>query len=163
MTTAAVETRVADLLGANANDLLSFTAKGFSKDALHLPGPDFVDRVVSSTDRPAPVLANFQRILNHGRLGGTGYVSIRPVDQGIEHSAGASFAPNPLYVDPENIAKLALEGGCNAVAWRGATGGEVVGFVSHVDTQTIQSARVAGIDQVLPRSRFVETLPDLLR
>jgi class I fructose-bisphosphate aldolase len=113
---AAVETRIADLLGPTANDLLSYKAKGFSKDALHLPGPDFVDRVVSSTDRPAPVLANFQRILNHGRLAGTGYVSILPVDQGIEHSAGASFAPNPLYFDPGNIAKLALEGGCNAVA-----------------------------------------------
>ena len=113
---AAVETRVADLLGPAANDLLSYKAKGFSKDALHLPGPDFVDRVVSATDRSAPVLANFQRLLNHGRLGGTGYVSILPVDQGIEHSAGASFAPNPLYFDPENIVKLAVEGGCNAVA-----------------------------------------------
>src|SRR5262245_41271826 len=116
MTAAAVETRVADLLGANANDLLSYKAKGFAKDSLHLPGPDFVDRVVSATDRPAPVLANFQRMLNHGRLAGTGYVSILPVDQGIEHSAGASFAPNPQYFDPENIVKLAIEGGCNAVA-----------------------------------------------
>jgi class I fructose-bisphosphate aldolase len=116
MTTAAPETRVAELLGANANDLLSYKAKGFTKEALHLPGPDFVDRVVSATDRPAPVLANFQRMINHGRLAGTGYVSILPVDQGIEHSAGASFAPNPLYFDPENIVKLAIEGGCNAVA-----------------------------------------------
>ena len=116
MTAAAVETRAASLLGANANELLSYKAKGFAKESLHLPGPDFVDRVVSASDRPAPVLANFQRVINHGRLGGTGYVSILPVDQGIEHSAGASFAPNPMYFDPENIVKLALEGGCNAVA-----------------------------------------------
>ena len=116
MTAAAVESRAASLLGANANDLLSYKAKGFAKESLHLPGPDFVDRVVSRTDRSVPVLANFQRIINHGRLAGTGYVSILPVDQGIEHSAGASFAPNPMYFDPENIVKLAIEGGCNAVA-----------------------------------------------
>src|SRR5207244_8756941 len=82
----------------------------------HLPGPDFVDRVVSITDRPPAVLRNFQSILNHGRLAGTGYVSVLPVDQGIEHSAGASFAKNPIYFDGENIVKLAIEGGCNAVA-----------------------------------------------
>jgi class I fructose-bisphosphate aldolase len=83
---------------------------------LHLPGPDFVDRVVSQSDRKPAVLRNFQSILNTGRLAGTGYVSILPVDQGIEHSAGASFAPNPIYFDPENIVRLAIEGGCNAVA-----------------------------------------------
>ena len=82
-----------DLLGSEADDLLSYTAKGFSKDLLHLPGPDFVDRVFAGTDRTADVLRNFNSILNHGRLAGTGYVSILPVDQGIEHSAGASFAP----------------------------------------------------------------------
>ena len=104
------------LLGKDASDLLSYKARGFSRDLLHLPGPDFVDRVVSATDRSPSVLRNFQQILNHGRLAGTGYVSILPVDQGIEHSAGASFAPNPIYFDPENIVKLAIEGGCNAVA-----------------------------------------------
>ena len=105
-----------DLLGGDADKLLNYQAKGFSRDQLHLPGPDFVDRVLASTDRPPNVLRNFQQILNHGRLAGTGYVSILPVDQGIEHSAGASFAKNPIYFDGENIVKLAIEGGCNAVA-----------------------------------------------
>src|SRR6267378_4855593 len=108
--------QITDLLGKDADALLSYTAKGLKADALHLPGPDFVDRILSITDRSPVVLRNFQALLNHGRLGGTGYVSILPVDQGIEHSAGASFAPNPEYFDPENIVKLALEGGCNAVA-----------------------------------------------
>ena len=107
---------VEQLLGKDAESLLSYSAKGFSKDMLHLPGPDFVDRVIVGSDRKAAVLRNFQHILNTGRLGGTGYVSILPVDQGIEHSAGASFAANPIYFDPENIVKLAIEGGCNAVA-----------------------------------------------
>ncbi|HTL29486.1 MAG TPA: class I fructose-bisphosphate aldolase [Tepidisphaeraceae bacterium] len=105
-----------DLLGADADNLLNYTAKGFKKEMLHLPGPDFVDRVVSISDRRPQVLRNFQQIINHGRLAGTGYVSILPVDQGIEHSAGASFAKNPIYFDGENIVKLAIEGGCNAVA-----------------------------------------------
>lgn len=105
-----------DLLGEDANALLSYQCKGFSKDVLHLPGPDFVDRVASQSDRPVPVLRNYQLMLNSGRLAKSGYVSILPVDQGIEHSAGASFAPNPIYFDPENIVKLAIEGGCNAVA-----------------------------------------------
>ena len=83
---------------------------------MHLPGPDFVDRVFGPSDRPVPVLRSLQQLFGHGRLAGTGYVSILPVDQGIEHSAGASFAKNPLYFDPENIVKLAIEGGCNAVA-----------------------------------------------
>src|SRR5438309_8317799 len=96
--------------------LLSFSNPKISKDRLHLPGPDFVDRVVLLSDRNNRVLVNLQRIYQHGRLGGSGYVSILPVDQGIEHSAGASFAKNPDYFDPENIVKLALEGGCNAVA-----------------------------------------------
>jgi fructose-bisphosphate aldolase, class I len=107
---------IEELLGKEAGDLLGYKAKGFPKEMLHLPGPDFVDRVVSVTDRTPPVLRNFQQFLSHGRLAGTGYVSILPVDQGIEHSAGASFAPNPEYFDPENIVKLAIEGGCNAVA-----------------------------------------------
>ncbi len=107
---------IASVLGPEAKSLLSYESKTVCKSALHLPGPDFIDRVMVSTDRPVAVLRNMQTILNHGRLGGTGFVSILPVDQGIEHSAGASFAPNPAYFDPENIVKLALEGGCNAVA-----------------------------------------------
>jgi fructose-bisphosphate aldolase, class I len=114
--TAAERSRIHNLLGSEADSLLSYTAKGFPKSALHLPGPDFVDRVVALTDRRPAVLRNFQQMLNTGRLAGTGYVSILPVDQGIEHAAGASFAPNPMYFDPENIVKLAIEGGCNAVA-----------------------------------------------
>jgi len=113
---ASVIKQVEELLGEKAQSLLGYTAKGFPKETLHLPGPDFVDRIVSLTDRSPAVLRNFQLMLNHGRLGGTGYVSILPVDQGIEHSAGASFAPEPIYFDPENIVKLAIEGGCNAVA-----------------------------------------------
>jgi len=104
------------LLGASAESLLNYNAKGISKDKLYLPGPDFIDRVVSQSDRTPSVLCNFQRILGGGRLANTGFVSILPVDQGIEHSAGASFAPNPAYFDPESIVRLALEGGCNAVA-----------------------------------------------
>jgi class I fructose-bisphosphate aldolase len=108
--------KLTDLLGPDADKLLSYAAQGFKKEALHLPGPDFVERVLTSTDRPPTVLRNFQKIINTGRLGGTGYVSILPVDQGIEHSAGASFAKVPIYFDPGNIVKLAIEGGCNAVA-----------------------------------------------
>lgn len=107
---------IEDSLGADTSNLLGHVCKGVTKDQLHLPGPDFVDRVMKDTDRSPQVLRNFQSLLNTGRLGGSGYVSILPVDQGIEHSAGASFAPNPLFFDPENIVKLALEGGCNAVA-----------------------------------------------
>ncbi len=103
------------LLGSEADSLLNYKAK-FPKEQLNLPGPDFVDRVFMQSDRSVNVLRNINSILNHGRLAGTGYVSILPVDQGIEHSAGASFAPNPIYFDPENIVKLAIEGGCNAVA-----------------------------------------------
>src|SRR5947207_2065188 len=107
---------IEDLLGGDARALLDHRCKGIPKDTLHLPGPDFVDRVLSPSDRPVAVLRSLQQILAHGRLAGTGYVSILPVDQGIEHSAGASFAKNPAYFDPENIVKLAIEGGCNAVA-----------------------------------------------
>ena len=107
---------IGDLLGSDADKLLKHECKGITKDQLTLPGPDFVLRVVKETDRNLQVLRNFQSIFDHGRLKGTGYVSILPVDQGIEHSAGASFAPNPAYFDPENIVKLAIEGGCNAVA-----------------------------------------------
>ncbi|MBN1874136.1 MAG: class I fructose-bisphosphate aldolase [Anaerolineae bacterium] len=103
-------------LEQDAEFLLAHKCQTVAKEQLHLPGVDFVDRVLAVGDRPTPVLRNMQSIFDHGRLGGTGYVSILPVDQGIEHSAGASFAPNPLYFDPENIVKLAIAGGCNAVA-----------------------------------------------
>jgi class I fructose-bisphosphate aldolase len=109
-------TQIANLLGDKADYLLNFKNPKISKDRLHLPGPDFVDRIFSATDRNNRVLGNLQRIFSHGRLAGTGYVSILPVDQGIEHSGGASFAKNPDYFDGENIVKLAMEGGCNAVA-----------------------------------------------
>jgi len=107
---------VPELLGSEAEYLLTHESTTIPKESLHLPGPDFVDRVMSITDRRPPVLRNMQTLFNHGRLGGTGYLSILPVDQGIEHTGGASFAPNPIYFDPENIVKLAIEGGCNAVA-----------------------------------------------
>lgn len=109
-------TNVAQLLGDDADSLLNHVSKTIPKENLQLPGSDFVDRVWAGSDRNPNVLRNMQAIYDHGRLGGTGYVSILPVDQGIEHSAGASFAPNPQYFDPENIVKLAIEGGCNAVA-----------------------------------------------
>jgi class I fructose-bisphosphate aldolase len=107
--------KIKELLGSDADSLLSYKAK-FPKEQLHLPGPDFVDRIFAQTDRNINVLKNLQWIFQTGRLAGSGYLSILPVDQGIEHSAGASFAPNPMYFDPENIVKLAIEGGCNAVA-----------------------------------------------
>jgi class I fructose-bisphosphate aldolase len=107
--------RIESTLGDQAA-LLAHTCKTISKDQLHLPGPDFVDRVYAQSDRTPRVLGSLQRLIDTGRLSGTGYVSILPVDQGIEHSAGASFAPNPAYFDPENIVKLGIEGGCNAVA-----------------------------------------------
>ncbi len=107
---------VEKMLGDEASDLLEYKCKTIPKEQLHLPGPDFIDRVVVYNDRPSNVLRNMQAVYDHGRLGGTGYLSILPVDQGIEHSAGSAFAPNPVYFDPENIVKLALEGECNAVA-----------------------------------------------
>ncbi|MBN1448852.1 MAG: class I fructose-bisphosphate aldolase, partial [Bacteroidetes bacterium] len=107
---------IRELLGSEADHLLNHTCNTIPKESLHLPGSDFVDRVWKDSDRNPRVLVNMQRVYNHGRLAGTGYMSVLPVDQGIEHSAGASFAPNPIYFDPENIVKLAIEGGCNAVA-----------------------------------------------
>ncbi len=109
-------TSTAEILGDEAGDLLDHTCETISKEQLHLPGPDFVDRVWAGSDRTPRVLRAMQAFFDRGRLGGTGYLSILPVDQGIEHSAGASFAPNPIYFDPENILQLALEGGCNGVA-----------------------------------------------
>ena len=108
--------RIEALLGTEASDLLGHVCETIPKERLTLAGPDYIDRVFAMTDRSPRVLGSLQRLLDHGRLSGTGYVSILPVDQGIEHSAGASFAPNPAYFDPENIVKLAIEGGCNAVA-----------------------------------------------
>lgn len=107
---------VEELLGDKAKDLLEHKSTKIPKEMLHLPGPDFIDRIFLHSDRPQPVLNNLQRLFDAGRLGGTGYVSIFPVDQGIEHAAGASFAKNPIYFDPENIIRLALEGGCSGVA-----------------------------------------------
>ena len=107
---------IRQLLGEEADYLLNFNEPKINKDTLHLPGPDFVDRIFVDSDRPTNVLRNLKSIFNHGRLAGTGYLSILPVDQGIEHSAAASFTPNPAYFDPENIIELAIRGGCNAVA-----------------------------------------------
>ncbi len=108
--------RLEELLGSEAESLLGFSSPAISKDRLHLPGPDFVDRVWKDSDRTTPTLRSIQTLFGNGRLGGTGYLSILPVDQGIEHAAGASFAKNPDYFDPANIVELAIEGGCNAVA-----------------------------------------------
>ncbi|HQU74253.1 MAG: class I fructose-bisphosphate aldolase [Calditrichaeota bacterium] len=108
--------KITKLLGDDADYLLNHTSKTIAKEHLHLPNPNFVDDIFGPSDRNINVLRSLQALFNGGRLSGTGYVSILPVDQGIEHSAGASFAPNPIYFDPENIVKLAIEGGCNAVA-----------------------------------------------
>lgn len=109
-------TNIVQLLGAEAEHLLNHRCAGISKESLHLPGPDFVDRVVAMKDRKVGVLRSLQALYGHGRLANTGYLSLLPVDQGVEHSGGASFAPNPIYFDPENIVKLAIAGGCNGVA-----------------------------------------------
>jgi len=127
MATITTSGKVESYLGAKAEYFLGYKTPKIAKERLHLPGPDFVDRVYSASNRNARVLTNLQRMFNHGRLAGTGYLSILPVDQGIEHSAGASFAKNPDYFDAENIVKLAVEGGCNAVA---STFG-VLGAVTH--------------------------------
>jgi class I fructose-bisphosphate aldolase len=111
-----VNSRTVEILGDRAEYLLSHVCRTVPAEQVHAPGPDFVDRVFSLTDRSTRVMVNLQRILDHGRLGGTGYTSILPVDQGIEHTAGASFARNPAFFDPETIIRLAVEGGCNAVA-----------------------------------------------
>ena len=107
---------IRDFLGEEADYLLNFNEPKISKESMHIPGPDFVDRIFTDSDRPTNVLRNLKSIFNNGRLNSTGYLSILPVDQGIEHSANASFTPNPIYFDPENIVKLAIKGGCNAVA-----------------------------------------------
>ncbi len=109
-------TNIEQLLGKDAEYLLNHKCNTISKESIHVPGADFVDRIFAQTNRSTQVLRSLQSLYGHGRLANTGYLSILPVDQGIEHSAGASFAPNPIYFDPENIIKLAIEGGCNAVA-----------------------------------------------
>jgi class I fructose-bisphosphate aldolase len=109
-------TDIERLLGDDAADLLEHRCEGISRAMLHLPGPDYIDRVLAQSDRRPGVLRNLQAMFDHGRLAGTGYLSILPVDQGVEHTAGASFAPNPIYFDPANIVELAINGGCNAVA-----------------------------------------------
>src|SRR5262245_22824483 len=106
--------RIKEILGDDGDALLNHQCMTISKGKIHLPGPDFIDRIHLSSDRPPRCLVSLQQLFKSGRLAGTGYVSILPVDQGIEHSAGASFAPNPMYFDPENIVRLAIEGGCNA-------------------------------------------------
>ena len=108
--------QIQTILQDDATYLLGHSSKTISKKDLHLPGPHFVDQIFSSSDRNIRVLRSLETLFNTGRLSGTGYLSILPVDQGIEHTAGASFAPNPAYFDPENLVKLAIEGGCNAVA-----------------------------------------------
>ena len=108
--------RIEEILGSDAESLLGHTCTTIPAASIHQPGPDFIDRVTTASDRPIPVLRSLQQMYGHGRLGGTGFMSILPVDQGIEHSAGASFAKNPAYFDPANIIELAIEGGCNAVA-----------------------------------------------
>ncbi|HEX7002174.1 MAG TPA: class I fructose-bisphosphate aldolase [Trueperaceae bacterium] len=111
-----MNTEIRELLGDKAEELLTYQARGIARERLHVPGPDFVDRVYALSDRNPRVLRSLQNLFDHGRLGGTGYLSILPVDQGVEHSGGASFAPNPDYFDPAKIVELAIEGGCNAVA-----------------------------------------------
>jgi class I fructose-bisphosphate aldolase len=111
-----MNSKVTELLGNEAEDLLSHQCKTIPKEGLHQPGPDFIDRIMAASDRSVRVLRNLQSMFNCGRLAGTGYLSLLPVDQGVEHTAGASFAPNPIYFDPENIVKLAVEAGCNGVA-----------------------------------------------
>jgi len=111
-----ISSNLEQILGEDAAPLLRHQCKTIPKENLHLPGADYVERIYGGSDRPTRVLGSLQALINHGRLAGTGYLSILPVDQGVEHSGGASFAPNPLYFDPENLVKLAIEGGCNAVA-----------------------------------------------
>lgn len=122
--------RISELLGDD-QELLSYRCQGIEKDLLHLPGPDFIERVVIDTDRSIRVLRSLQSVFDHGRLAGTGYLSVLPVDQGVEHSGGASFAPNPIYFDPTRIVELAMEGGCNAVASTSGVLGSVARRFAH--------------------------------
>ena len=110
------KSKIAELLGSDADNLLQYKSKTVSKQQIHLPGPEFIDNIFGPSNRNTQVLRSLAALYDSGRLAGSGYLSILPIDQGIEHSAGASFAKNPIYFDPENIVKLAIEGGCNAVA-----------------------------------------------
>jgi len=123
--------KIVKLLKDQAESLLSHKCTTVSKDQLHIPNPDWVDRIFGPSDRNVRVLNSLQRLFGHGRLANTGYLSILPVDQGIEHTAGASFSPNPMYFDPENIVKLAMEGGCNAVASTSGVLGSVARKYAH--------------------------------
>src|SRR5438445_7675548 len=114
--TATSLSKLESILGDDAKRLLEHECKTIPKSQLHLPGPGFVTRIFATSDRPTRVLRSLESLFDHGRLAGTGYLSILPVDQGVEHSAGASFAPNPIYFDPENLVRLSIEGGCNAFA-----------------------------------------------
>lgn len=126
-----MNTHIEKLLGKDAKTLLEHKCTTIPKEMLRLPGPDFIDRIVASSDRTPQVLRSLEQMFRHGRLGGTGYLSILPVDQGVEHSAGGSFATNPEYFDPENIVKLAIEGGCNAVASTLGTLGSIARKYAH--------------------------------
>src|SRR3989440_3280399 len=138
MATRTIQGQIETYLGAKADSLLGFKSPKIAKERLHLPGPDFVDRIYASTDRNLRVLGNLQRMFGHGRLSGTGYLSILPVDQGIEHSGGASFAKNPDYFDGGNIVKLAIEGGCNAVASTFGVLGSVARQYAHKNPFIVQ-------------------------
>src|SRR5260370_334553 len=122
---------IEQILGADSKSLLQHTCKGIPKSMLHTPGPDYVERIYALSDRPVPVLKSLNWLIHQGRLAHTGYLSILPVDQGVEHSAGASFAPNPIYFDPANIIELAIEGGCNGVASTLGVMGSVAKRYSH--------------------------------
>ena len=126
-----MNSQILELLGREADSLLTHQCRTIPREQLYLPGPDFVDRVMAFSDRPTRVLRNMQMLFGSGRLAGSGYVSILPVDQGVEHTAGASFAPNPRYFDPEQIITLAIEGGCNAVASTLGTLGSVARKYAH--------------------------------
>ena len=146
-------------LGKDGKSLLDHTCKTISKESLHLPGPDWVNRMFTHSDRPTPVLGSLQKLFSHGRLGGTGYMSILPVDQGIEHSAGASFAKNPIYFDSENILKLAIDGGCNAVA---STLGVLGTVARHSSHQMPLLFNLMGAAIFLPLRRIPFALSEML-
>ena len=158
-TTEFTTSRIEELLGDDARLLLDHRSETFDKANLHLPGPDFIDRVFLDSDRPTNVLRQLQWLIHSGRLSGTGHVSILPIDQGIEHAGGASFAPNPIYFDPENLVKLAVDGGCNAIA---STLGVLVGGVKRLrpaggslalvctDDNITKIFEITGLDRVFP-------------
>src|SRR3954465_1267660 len=147
--------KIAKLLGDKADYLLNFNKPKIAKDRLHVPGPDFVDRIFAASDRNNRVLVNLQRLFGSGRLAGSGFLSILPVDQGIEHSGGASFAKNPDYFDPENIVKLAIEGGCNSVA----TTVGVLGIVSRKYAHKIPMMVKINHNQLMTYPNIFDQIP----